>query len=328
MRVVWVDDSASAGSASSSARPADTTALTPGWSASSGSAGGAGGSDGWRGDAGGGSGGSGRGGGSAGSGGDWTGGGGAGGGWLWVGATAGNWAGSGDLVVDGAGVEVELDTRVGAGVDSGNVVGGWGKGATTGNVDLSALHVELSAWVVSSGVESDELNTEEVVAWGNASWDLELVSTVCDELVNGPSAAIVTLLVDLEPSAVGDGGGGGIADLGEVGHDWSLVGSINDQPSSVVGVEGVGPSDGDLSTSWDIDNVGREDGERVWSTIASHGSVGDILNWAIVGWESESVELWLSNTVDLELSPDGVCGDNARKRSCCCDPGGALHDFV
>ena len=66
-----------------------------------------------------------------------------------------------------AGVDVEQDTGVGGLVgarerDTGGQVGGAG----AFDLDVDALHVELSAALAVALVESDDLGTEDVVAGG------------------------------------------------------------------------------------------------------------------------------------------------------------------
>src|SRR5690606_12248411 len=127
--------------------------------------------------------------------------------------------------------------------------GSWGSRSTTGDTDLGALHVELSTWVVASSVKGNQFTTEEVVSWRNAGWDGDGdLALVGNQLVNSPLASGVTILVDLEPAVLWNRASG-IWNLGKVGHDWALVGGINDQTVVEVSVEGVGPLHGDGGAS-------------------------------------------------------------------------------
>lgn len=75
-------------------------------------------------------------------------------------------------------------------------------------------HVELSTRVRTSSVESDELDTEEVLARGNATGDGEGdLALVGDQLVNGPGATVKTVMVDLEPLEASDSGLSSIGNL-------------------------------------------------------------------------------------------------------------------
>lgn len=135
-----------------------------------------------------------------------------------------------------------------------------------------------STRVVASGVESNQFTTEEVVARGDTVGDLDGdLAAVGNELVDSPRASVVAILVDLEPTA-GRSRASGRGDLGEVGHDWALVGSINDHAGEGR-VEGEAPLHGDGITSLDGLDIVGDLGERVGSTVAAHGGAGDILEY-------------------------------------------------
>ena len=69
-------------------------------------------------------------------------------------------------------------------------------------------------------MKGNNLTTEEVVSWWDAGWnghgDLALVG---NELSNGPLSVGETILIDLEPTRVGDGAGGGVH-FGHICHDY------------------------------------------------------------------------------------------------------------
>lgn len=51
---------------------------------------------------------------------------------------------------------------------------------------------------------SEDLITEKVLAVGEVCWELDSVLTLgCDELVNGPLAARVSVFGDLDPDVTG-----------------------------------------------------------------------------------------------------------------------------
>lgn len=114
----------------------------------------------------------------------------------------------------------ETLTRVAVATREGNELGSGGrKAASTGDLDLRALRVELlynvfvSAWAPPStkrthsghGVEGDGLKTDEVVARGHACGDRARPARVLiDHLARSPLATVngagkETRLVDLEP---------------------------------------------------------------------------------------------------------------------------------
>lgn len=237
-------------------------------------------------------------------------------------AGAGEDLGTGDGVLDVGGVEVELDTGVGTLVSTreGNSAGREGA-ATSGDAELSALHVELSTGVVASGVKSNELATEEVVTRRNAGRNGDChLAVVGNELVHGPDAVVVAILVDLEP-AVGRNGAERIGNLCKVGEDGTLVGSIwgivrrsllwiyRGFPTNGVGLgrsESVAPEHGDLVTGLDLLDVGGEELEGVGTTVASHGRVGDILDGTIVLRKTHVVVAFLHHSVDTNGLEDGV----------------------
>ena len=102
-------------------------------------------------------------------------------------------------------VEVELDTRVVAGVQRGasNTVGG-SDGAAAGDADGQALRVVLGTVVAASAVQGDDLVAEDIVAGlevaGEGGGGGEVVG---DELVSHPGlAADDGALAELGPSEV------------------------------------------------------------------------------------------------------------------------------
>lgn len=82
-------------------------------------------------------------------------------------------SGSGDGVGGEVLVEVEEDTGVSGSVErgSGDTAGGGGSGASDLKVD--ALGVELGAVGLASGVQGEDLVTENVVARGKVRGDLD-----------------------------------------------------------------------------------------------------------------------------------------------------------
>ena len=101
----------------------------------------------------------------------------------------------------------------------------------TGDLDLSALHVQLGTTRLARGVESNDFRAQEVLAVRNAGGDRDVLVSVCgDEVVNGPGAVVVhTVFPDLEPAVAGAGVVNGIVDLLEVCHHGSLVDGVSYQ---------------------------------------------------------------------------------------------------
>jgi hypothetical protein len=98
--------------------------------------------------------------------------------------------------------------------------------SASSNSDLEARWVDLNTRVGPSSVESNQLVADDVVSWGERSWELEVVWLVIDEVVGGPgSVGALALVGNLEP----DLGGlwvvvGAVSwALGKVGSDWALV---------------------------------------------------------------------------------------------------------
>lgn len=125
-------------------------------------------------------------------------------------------------------VDRNLDTWVGTGIGSWESNNRrWGATSSARDSNLNTSHIELGARVVSGGVEGNDLSSQEVVTVGNVCGDSDIPFTglLCVQLVHSPDTTIKTLLLDLEPiKSVDVGLGTGIANLGEVDNDGSLVG--------------------------------------------------------------------------------------------------------
>lgn len=249
------------------------------------------------------------------------------------GALEDGWAGDGvcaALVVWGSGGVVDLGEDTGVigrvGTWEGDGVGGASVGSRASDVDLSALHVELSLAADAGRMESDELSTEEVVSWGNAGWNVKVLpSSSLDHLVNTPLATLKTVLVDLEPLEAGGAGGGGVVDLGEVDDGWTLVGG-SDWVVWVVGAlrtaNDVTPPGTNSSTSWDVDDVVVLVNKI---RVACKVGVVDVLDWVVGGWGSDTLELSLVLSVDGNLLENGVSLNGSEAGKGDGKKGGELH---
>lgn len=109
-------------------------------------------------------------------------------------------------------------------------------------------------------------------ASGNGNGDLALV---VDQPLYGPLAATEAVLVDLEPAVLGRSSSG-TGNLGHVGHDWPIVGGINDHAAVEVNVQGVSPLESDLGPSGNSGNIGGDLHQRVGTAVAGHIARADI----------------------------------------------------
>lgn len=247
-------------------------------------------------------------------------------------AVAVDWRGSGNGVgiaivvwLTVGGVDLDLDTGVGGGVGTWEGDGaGWGEGTAVLDVDLDAGDVELSKTDGGSTVKSEQLNTEKVVAGSKAAWELEVPpSTTRDHGINSPTSTVEALVGNLEPSLAARGCRVGIADLGKVDLNWSLVGSSN----WVIWValelgtaNDVSPKDTSRSTGWNIDHRA---GLGTTSTTGHIAGV-HIFDWIIARWGTESNKLTLVGTVDSDSVSDGVSVSSGGQADCG-EEGGKLH---
>jgi hypothetical protein len=87
-------------------------------------------------------------------------------------------------------------------------------------LDLGALHVELGTAGGAGAVQSEQLNTHQVLAGGDAGRHVKVVpAVVVDHLIDGPHAVVDAALGDLEPLLASGRGRSGVADLGKVDRD-------------------------------------------------------------------------------------------------------------
>lgn len=193
--------------------------------------------------------------------------------------------------------------------------------SATSDGDLSAVGVHLGAHGAVGLVQTDDLDTEEVVTVSNTAGDGEGDhSLVVVEALDGPGAtAVLCVLVDLEPLDTGGAGGGRVVDLSEVGHDGTLVGESN-WLILVTRVLGglVVPLGGDLRASLDADL----DGGRAGCVLAAcNVRAGRILG-GVVGLGgvlplvADSTLLHLSGglAIDPEGLEGGVGGGSGRQK--------------
>ena len=124
-------------------------------------------------------------------------------------------------------VDVDEDAGVAVGVDAGNTDGRAGLGGTAAReVELSARGVELHAVLAVGGVESGDLDAQEVLAVGDAGRELEVdPAVVLDQVVDAPDRGrgIERVLPDFEPLGALRVGACRVIDLGHVRGDGSLV---------------------------------------------------------------------------------------------------------
>jgi hypothetical protein len=208
-------------------------------------------------------------------------------------------------------VDVDENTRVRGLVGAGEVDGSWaGCAGSATDGDLVAGHVELGAAGGHCGVEGDDLSADEVVAIskvsGNGNIDTtaatvhvldtpEVVITDCAGRVLGP-----TTLEDLE-EAGRSVGGAGIADLGHVDHDGTVVLATNSLPAAVTLTR--------LLVHLDSDGITSLDGALLanggCAGVATHAVSRHILDWAVARRQTSALRT-IIGTVDPKLLEGGV----------------------
>jgi len=194
-------------------------------------------------------------------------------------------------------------------------------------------------WVRVGIVEGNNLNTHEIVAWGNARRHCEVVpAAVCDQGVDGPLVAVQAILGHLEPLEAARAGRRGIADLGEVDNDrtwrwagagqllsvggllapiWVLLPTLVAGRDGVVGVVGsscsanlMSPPSSNSGSSWD-----RNHRVVLVLDIGVAGKVPmvDVLDGVVGAWSTNSLKLALLGSVDRHLLEYGVGVCQARQ---------------
>lgn len=108
-------------------------------------------------------------------------------------------------------MDVDEDAGVAGLVGAGERDGGRAGTATTGDGDLIAGHIELSAVGTTSGMQCDDLGTKEVVAGGDIRRDLDIHLAAARVQVLGTPEVVVAratrgvlcpaVLEDLEPTS-------------------------------------------------------------------------------------------------------------------------------
>lgn len=187
-----------------------------------------------------------------------------------------------DVVGDLRVVDADGDTSISSLVGTWKTDSWWVGRTASSNPDLSTAHVELSTWVASSSVESNDLTAEEVVSRWDAGWDpVGVFAFVGNELVNTPDLTGQSVLVDLEPlQACWVRGRSGIWNLREVCDDWTLVRWVDGLGGSVT----VMPFKGNGRSS------GNRQNRAFWCTsinIASKVGAGDVHDWAVAWWGTD-----------------------------------------
>lgn len=154
---------------------------------------------------------------------------GAGGGVGGAGATKdGGDGGAGNGVGGEVGVEVEEDTGVGLGVESGTEGSVGQVGAGAGDLEVDTHGVVLGTVRVLGAVEGDDLVTQDVVASLEGGGDGNVIGVVVgDQGVRGPDSWVrardKTGGVDLDPLEGGLVNGGWVISGRNVGDDGAVV---------------------------------------------------------------------------------------------------------
>lgn len=167
---------------------------------------------------------------------------------------------------------------------------------------------------------TNDLGSQEVVSWGDASWKVEVPpSSVGDQVIDSPSAGLGVEAVrsDLGPLGGSPIGRRSVVDLCDVGLQWSFV-RRSDWIVSVVGSVAswlVLPVRADLVSSIDCDNVVGE------LEVGATGEVGggNIQDWVVRALGAYSRVSWLNLAVDGNLVKDGVRGGSGAQRENRCN---------
>jgi hypothetical protein len=221
------------------------------------------------------------------------------------------WA-RGDIAVE-SGVDVDQDTRVAGGVSSGKLDSRGRSTATTFDSNLIAGHVELGTAVTTRSVEGNNLSAEEVVTGRDVIRDLDIdETTAVVHVLDTPEVVIARasrrvgsprVLVNLEPGSRAVSRGS-IIDLGQVDHDWTVVGSANGliRAAAVIGL--LVHLNGHGITS--LDRALR--GGRRCSSVASNIIAADACNGAVARGNTSALSS-LIDTIDPELLESGMAHD-------------------
>lgn len=216
---------------------------------------------------------------------------------------------------------VDEQTRVSGIVGAREGDAGGGGGARALDAELVARHVVLSTVGGTSGVESDGLGTEKVVAGGDVTRNGEALQTAAlvDEIVGpGLVGLEVASLVNLEELA-GAVGGGGVIDGAKVDHDGAVVGAADGLLGAVAVVVLV-HLDGDGVAS--LDAAGGGGGARVG--VATHVVGRGVLDGR-VGRGHADAGAGLVHAVHPQLLEDGVTGNHVSHGGGESEGGDGLH---
>lgn len=155
-----------------------------------------------------------------------------------------------------------------------------------------STYVELSTRVAASAMESNHLNTEEVLSALNARWDADSVAALAvDHLLSAPNVVGETILLDLEPAITDTRVGGGVADLLQVSQGRALVGAIhNIIRRCASSAEHVTPESSDVGACLDVDDC-RGGGGWVRVAVADHRVGRDIFDGPVVGRDTNTIAL-------------------------------------
>lgn len=190
------------------------------------------------------------------------------------------------------------------------------------------LHVELCTRVGPGIVKSEELNTHEIFARGDASGHGEVVpSTVRDHRVHGPLAVRKTVMCYLEPLQAGGARVCGTVNLCEPVADWScsvlvvlladvliyhlhtLV-TLRDRVVWIVralrAANNMAPPSSNLCASRNRNDSLVEMGQAL---VASERPIVDILDGIVAVGSSYALQLALIDTVDGDLLENRMRGD-------------------
>jgi hypothetical protein len=251
--------------------------------------------------------------------------GGSGGGRSRAGRATGHQLGTGDGVAGGVAVEVELDTGIVSLVEAGTSNTSGLVGAGRLNLEVEALGVVLGTVLLASGVESDDLVTEDVVTGLDGGRDGNLPGVASgNEVVGGEVAT---------------GGHTGLSNLEELeallvnlGAALSTASSEVVNDGTLVGLGPGVPLDGDLLTGLDLggldgvlgtlvaDDVGITEGGRLNETVI--GVLGEpgnellarVLVGSGTGVETVVVSATDGDGLDVAVSTDTDSGDESGEK--------------
>src|SRR3569833_1072006 len=201
-------------------------------------------------------------------------------------------------------VDVDVDAGVLGQVGAGEADGGAGReGAGARDLDLGARLVELGGARGLGRVQGEDLDAQQVLAGGDALGEVEVgPAVVGHHAVDAPLlvARVEAVLGDLEPLQAVERGGGGVVDLGQVGHDGPHV-RVGDWVVLVAGELGAAddvlPVGADLVAGRHVDDLlGRRAG-----LAADHRVAVDILDRVVVVGRPEAVQLTRRLSIHRQL---------------------------